>query len=296
MTYLIIILVIIIIGLLIYLFLFNLEIKRIKKEIDLIMHSKTNILIHSAFSSKNLKSLIQDINKYLQEIKTKESIIEHKNNNLLIMMRNISHDLRTPLTAAAGYIDLILNSAISEEEKIKELEIIQSRLKKLNELVNAFFEFSKILTTNDIKLENLNIVSIIEESIANFYTEFEKTNRLIDFKTPKNKINISSNKIMLSRIFDNLIANALKHGTGNLQIVLEIKKTIKITFINELLDSNLDTTKIFDEFYTTDISRTKGSTGLGLAIVKKFTEELNGQIKATKKDNMLYITLTFKQN
>ena len=100
---------------------------------------------------------------------------------------------------------------------------------------------------------------------------------------------------MLERIFDNLIRNAYKHSISNLDISVKIKDEIEITFINNLTYKNLDTDKIFDEFYTVDISRTKGNTGLGLAIAKEFAEQLNGQISASKNQNKLIIKLKFNK-
>ena len=69
--------------------------------------------------------------------------------------------------------------------------------------------------------------------------------------------------------------------------------SIKITFTNDLIYNNLDTERIFDEFYTIDISRTKGNTGLGLAIAKEFVEQLNGTITAKKEKNKLKIIINF---
>lgn len=233
---------------------------------------------------------------YLSEIQKRKTEIEHKNNNLMVMMRNISHDLRTPLTSAAGYTDLILNSDLTEDEKISEMKIVEARLKRLTELVDSFFEFSKILTTNkEIELETVNLIGILEECIGNFYEDYKKENREVDFITSNNKISISTNRTMLSRIFENLISNALKYGSGNLtiEVISENADAIRISFTNRIIDKDLDTGRIFDDFYTTDISRTKGSTGLGLAIAKEFTEQLNGNIEAHIEDDKLVIDTTF---
>ena len=73
------------------------------------------------------------------------------------------------------------------------------------------------------------------------------------------------------------------------------KNTIKIKFTNDLISEEIDVDQIFDEFYTVDISRTKGNTGLGLAISKEFVEQLNGTIQAKKSHNKLIITITFKR-
>lgn len=296
MKTIIVILVILIAFILCYVFLEKAEIKRLKKELDFIMFNDTNRILHTEFNSKELKEFVSAVNMYLSEIQKRKTEIEHKNNNLMIMMRNISHDLRTPLTSAAGYTDLILNSDLTEDEKICEMKIVEARLKRLTELVDSFFEFSKILTTNKkIELETVNLIGILEECIGNFYEDYKKENREVDFITSNNKISISTNRTMLSRIFENLISNALKYGSGNLtiEVISENADVIRISFTNRIIDKDLDTTKIFDDFYTTDISRTKGSTGLGLAIAKEFTEQLNGNIEAHIEDDKLVIDTTF---
>lgn len=296
MKTIIVILVILIAFILCYVFLEKAEIKRLKKELDFIMSNDTNRILHTEFNSKELKEFVSAVNMYLLEIQKRKMEIEHKNNNLMVMMRNISHDLRTPLTSAAGYTDLILNSDLTEDEKISEMKIVEARLKRLTELVDSFFEFSKILTTNkEIELETVNLIGILEECIGNFYEDYKKKNREVDFITSNNKISISTNRTMLSRIFENLISNALKYGSGNLtiEVISENADVIRISFTNRIIDKDLDTGRIFDDFYTTDISRTKGSTGLGLAIAKEFTEQLNGNIEAHIEDDKLVIDTTF---
>lgn len=296
MKTIIVVLVILIAFILCYVFLEKAEIKRLKKELDFIMSNDTNRILHTEFNSKELKEFVSAVNMYLSEIQKRKTEIEHKNNNLMIMMRNISHDLRTPLTSAAGYTDLILNSDLTEDEKICEMKIVEARLKRLTELVDSFFEFSKILTTNKkIELETVNLIGILEECIGNFYEDYKKENREVDFITSNNKISISTNRTMLSRIFENLISNALKYGSGNLtiEVISENADVIRISFTNRIIDKDLDTGRIFDDFYTTDISRTKGSTGLGLAIAKEFTEQLNGNIEAHIEDDKLVIDTTF---
>lgn len=296
MKTIIVVLVILIAFILCYVFLEKAEIKRLKKELDFIMSNDTNRILHTEFNSKELKEFVSAVNMYLSEIQKRKTEIEHKNNNLMVMMRNISHDLRTPLTSAAGYTDLILNSDLTEDEKICEMKIVEARLKRLTELVDSFFEFSKILTTNkEIELETVNLIGILEECIGNFYEDYKKENREVDFITSNNKISISTNRTMLSRIFENLISNALKYGSGNLtiEIISENADVIRISFTNRIIDKDLDTGRIFDDFYTTDISRTKGSTGLGLAIAKEFTEQLNGNIEAHIEDDKLVIDTTF---
>lgn len=295
MEIILVIFVIIILFLVCYLFFMKMELRRIKKELDLVLSRKTNGLVHTEFTSKEIHDLVECINTHLTEIKSKESKLERKNANFVKMIRNISHDLRTPLTSSLGYVSLMLESDVTEQEKIKNLKIVEERLKRLSELIDSFFEFSKILSNDQIiELDEINLVAVIEKAISNHYEDFSKDNRMIDFKTNKRKIKIKSNEVMLIRVFDNLIRNAYKHSNGNLDI--EINQTdekVKIKFINDLLYKDLDVDRVFDEFYTVDISRTKGNTGLGLAIAKEFVEQLKGKIKADKKNNKLIITIIF---
>lgn len=292
MEFIIIILIIVIIILLAYLFLYRNEIKHISKEIDIIKDLNSNTLIHSKYNLKIINNLIYKINNLLTESKNIKIDYGNKNKSLMKMMTNISHDLRTPLTSALGYIDIILKSDLSEEEKKKDLITIEKRLRRLEELISSFFEFSKIISTNKQPvLEKINLTSVLEESVIVFYDDYKKNNREILLDCNQRKIIINSNKMLLTRIFENLIGNAYKHSNSDLSIKVEIENKVKIIFSNELLDNDVDIDRIFDEFYTVDISRTKEGTGLGLAIAKEFTKQLNGNIYAEKHKNQLKIII-----
>jgi signal transduction histidine kinase len=239
--------------------------------------------------------IIRQINDLLDAYKNEKAVYKRKRHDLDQMMTNISHDLRTPLTSAIGYVDLIKSGTLSEEETERELKIISEKLDKLDRLTNSFFEFSKIISRDEApELKEFNLVGVLEESAVGFFDDYISKGRNIDLKCDEKKLMIESNRIMLSRIFDNIISNALKHGQGDLFIELTASEK-KIVFRNRIsdLEEKVDAAHVFDEFYTTDISRTRGSTGLGLAISKQFTEMLGGSISADAGDNMFTITLLF---
>lgn len=284
----------IIIGLLTYLFMLKNELKKLPQKIEELKRIDTNYLIHSEHNLKEINPIITQINRLIKETKTIESDYNNKSKTLMKMITNISHDLRTPLTSAIGYINMILYSNLSEEEKKNELEIVAERLKRLEELINSFFEFSKIISSNKTpEIRKINLNAVLENCIANYYEDYKNANREISLSYNQNKIIVDSNQELLTRIFENLIGNAYKHSEGNLEIRILKEDIIKITFTNELQYSELDTDKMFDEFYTVDISRTKENTGLGLAIAKEFTEQLNGKIYANKINSTLVITIEF---
>ena len=280
--------------LLFLLFLQKYENKNITNQLREIKTKDTNVLVHSKGSGKASAELINEINFLLREIRRSRVQYQQKKHTLEQMMTNISHDLRTPLTSAMGYIQIIQNADLTEEEKKRELAIIEKRLIHLEELLDSFFEFSQIISSEKApEKTECNIIAILEESIAHYFDDYCAKDREIIFQYKKTRMLIYSNKNMLLRIFDNLIGNALKHGVGNLMISVDLIENIQITFKNELYNTDIDMNHIFDEFYTTDISRTKGNTGLGLAIVKQFAEMLGGTVSADLLDGMLSLTVIF---
>ena len=182
---------------------------------------------------------------------------------------------------------------MSDEENEKYISIIEERLYNLSYLITNFFEFSKIISKDEeIELKKQNVIGILEKSISNFYDDFSKSNRIIELNTDFNKVEIMTNTQLISRVFDNLIINAYKHSNSNLIINLKKENNkVQIVFINKLEDEDIDIGKVFDEFYTADISRTKGNTGLGLAIAKEFVNLLNGEIYAKREDNYFKIVI-----
>ena len=267
------------------------EIKDVTRQLRDLKNKNTNGLVHTAGSNKEL---IGEINSLLREIRENRIDYLQKNHAVEQMMTNISHDLRTPLTSAMGYIQIIQNSDLSEDEKSRELAIVEQRLIRLEELINSFFEFSQIISSEKApEKETVNLVAVLEEAVAHYFDDYQNQNRKIVLNCGEQRLTVSSNKNMLLRIFDNLIGNALKHGERDLSISVNITDKICIRFENDLSDPNVDISHIFDEFYTTDISRTKGNTGLGLAIAKQFTEMLGGSISARNADGRFELTLSF---
>ena len=288
-----IILIAIIVILSFYLILLKKEIKRITNKLKNIENENSNMLLNKEFDDKDMNKLIFEINTLLKSVYEKEAKIHTKSSELQKMITNVAHDLRTPLTSALGYIDMVKNSNLTEEEKEKYISIIEERLKKLSYFITSFFEFSKVISKEEsIDLKKENIIGVLEECSASFYEDFANNNRKIELNTNLNKIEVMTNKQLLTRIFDNLIINAYKHSKSDLIINLEKNENETIIiFENELEDVNIDTDEIFNEFYTVDMSRTKGNTGLGLAIAKEFVSLLKGRIYAEKEEDLLRIII-----
>lgn len=275
---------------LILLAVFRMEIRHIREQLTILENKDTNTLIASTYGTCD--ELITDINALLKQMRdTKTEYIREKH-VIEQMLTNISHDLRTPLTSAMGYVELVRRKDISEEERQRELEVIHKRMLRLEELINSFFEFSKMISgSENPEIQTVDLIAVLEECIVHYFDDFCNVGREISFDC-KGRLKIQSNKAMLMRIFDNLISNSLKHGEGTLAIKVDDPEGLKISFDNPTSDEDIDADRVFDEFYTTDISRTKGSSGLGLAIAKQFTVMLGGKISADTRDGHFVVTVS----
>lgn len=271
------------------------SLQRATKDIRTIDILETNSLLTSTNTNQELCALLNEVNQLLVTIRNIENNTETKNRQLQKTIVNISHDLKTPLTSALGYIELLQRYDLSKEEQAKYQSIIIEKLKRLSQLIEDFFAFTKIISSEEkIELEKSDINRILEEELVCYYEDFTMHNRKIHI-TGSQKIELLTNERMLRRIFDNIIINAYKHSDSDVYVDIKVDTNISISFKNKMIDT-VDPLRIFDEFYTADISRTKQNTGLGLAIVKEFTSLLDGHIEATIDHSYLIITLTWNKN
>ena len=293
MTILLVVFGIVIVILLFLLIMQRREAKSILEQLKRISKQDSNEMIHAENGSLS-DELINEINALLKEMRHSKEQYRQRSHQMDQMITNISHDLRTPLTSAMGYINIVLNSDLPSDEREKQIRIVEQRLLQLEELLQSFFEFSKIISGgHKPEIEAINLVEILQESIVHYYDDFCEQEREIVFICEQRELVIHSNRNMLVRIFDNLIGNAYKHGEGNLTVKLISSENICICFENKLYNSDIDINRIFDEFYTTDISRTKGHTGLGLAIAKQFVQMLDGEIGAKYEEGVFEVEIRF---
>ena len=287
---LIFILVLICVMFIIKLYLIKHSIKEIKNAFTNILKSDTNNIITISSSDKDIKALTISLNNNLIELRNQKLKYENGNQELKKIITNISHDLRTPLTAINGYIDLLEEEDISKTQE-KYLKIIQKKSNELNELTEQLFEFSKTMDADiNIKKENCCINEILEETLISYYNIFKEKNIIPTVLICNEKIYKNINKNSLIRIFENILSNVLKYSSGDFKV--ELKNNGEIIFSNKA--TSLDATtvqKIFDRYFT--VENAKKSTGLGLAIAKQLVELNSGSIEANFIKDMLTIKIKF---
>lgn len=204
-------------------------------------------------------------------------------------MTNISHDLRTPLTAINGYLGLLEQEKKSENVQ-RYLSQIQNRTEVLINLTEELFRYSIVTSSQSLSCERMDLVRALEECLVSFYAVMKEKNIEPQIELPEEPVWMLLDTGAVNRIFSNIISNALKYSDGNLSVVMSADGTV--TFSNTAKNLNAVTVgRLFDRFYTVDSGR--NSTGLGLSIAKVLTERMGGTIEANYTDDKLYIELSF---
>lgn len=250
----------------------------------------TNTLIDISSNDKGMRRLANTINVELHKLRVQQHRFWQGDMELKNAVTNISHDLRTPLTAICGYLDLLEQEEKSENAK-RYIEVIRNRSEMLMQLTEELFRYSVIMSKNsDMIKESVAINGVLEESIAAFYTALNERGIVPKIELPQDNVIRMLDRSAMARVFSNLLNNAIKYSDGDLEIILS--ETGKITFTNRASELNeVQVGKLFDRFYTVEAARK--STGLGLAIAKTLVERMNGTISAKYFEEKLVICIFF---
>lgn len=271
-------------------FIMRKSIKEIQTDFSEKLTTDTNTVISVSSNDKEIRKLAESINSQLKILREEKLKYQQGNTELKTAVTNIAHDLRTPLTAICGYLELLKN-----EEKSTDVErclgIIENRTDTLKHLTEELFRYSLIISQDDeVKNEEVCVNYVLEETIAAYYGALKEKNITPEVIITEKRIVRNLDKTDLSRIFGNILSNAVKYSDGDLQIVLN--NFGEITFSNTA--TGLDETqvaKLFDRFYTVENART--STGLGLSIARTLVERMNGIISASYTNSKLAICIQF---
>lgn len=286
------ILLMIILGLSMKLFLVQKTAKEIQEAFAERLTTETNTLIDVSHRDKTMLKLAIGLNTELCKLRSERRRFQQGDLELKSAVTNISHDLRTPLTAICGYLELLEREEKTETVN-RYMKIIRDRVEVLTQLSEELFRYSVIVSTKDnLRKEPVSLNTVLEESIAAFYTVLTERNIVPEIELSETKVMRMLDHSALSRVFSNLISNAVKYSDGDLKIVLSERG--EVTFSNRA--SGLDEIQVgrlFDRFYTVEAARK--STGLGLAISRTLVEKMNGTISAEYENSRLSIHILFPE-
>jgi len=249
----------------------------------------TNVQVSVSSGDKTARKLAKAINRELTQLRKLK--LQHANGDreLKEAVTNISHDLRTPLTAICGYLDLLCREEKSEKVE-SYVSQIKNRTESLKSLTEELFRYSVVTTMQELKPERLDMVRALEESLLSFYAVMQEKGIEPEIILPDEPVWRVMDAGAINRIFSNIISNTVKYSDGDLCVVMN--ESGCITFSNTAKSlSTVEVGRLFDRFYTVEASRS--STGLGLSIAKVLTERMGGDISAQYQNERLYVMLKF---
>ena len=276
--------------LLAYLLVLRHSLREAAEELDEKLRTDTNTLISISSGDRAVQSLVTHINRQLQALRRERLRLQTGNDALTVAVTNVSHDLRTPLTAICGYLDL-LEQEPQTEAAARYLAVIRERTDAMRALTEELFRYSVLTATADeLHTEPVCLNDVLEQSLAGFYGALSARGITPSVQLPEEKVIRPLDAAALRRVFDNILSNAAKYSDGDLAVVLAPDG--EVTFSNRASAlSRVEAARLFDRFYTVDSAR--GSTGLGLSIAKLLTEKLHGTISADYENETLRICIAF---
>ena len=254
------------------------------------LSSDTNTLISLSSRDAHARRLAAELNRHLRVLREQRRRFQSGDRELKQAVTNISHDLRTPLTAICGYLELLEREDNSPAVR-RYLALMSNRAEAMRQLAEELFRYSMILSTGEPALEPVDIRGVLEESIAGFYAPLKQRGIEPVISMPEGPVVRPLDRSLLARIFGNILSNALKYSAGDLEITLTEQGETAFTNAAPGLDE-VTVGRLFDRFFTVEAAR--DSTGLGLAISKSLVERMGGTLAAEYDGTCLTVITRFQ--
>jgi signal transduction histidine kinase len=289
-----------VLALLLYIYFLKRELGKLRQEIkEIPTRSSFGSRLFLHFREKTLMDLVDALNQMIDAFEEKSRHAKQMEENVKVSIAGLSHDLRTPLTSINGYVQL-LHGAVDERKREHYLKMIEHSVKRLLEMTDHFYDLARMETNQkEIDLSSISLPNLVEEIFLSFYEQLEESKIELQFPEQINDRLIIADKLMLTRVIQNIVQNILRYAKSKAVISygdegnyfrLSVKNNIK-------LDSKVAIEKVFMRFYTEVTSRTNmEASGLGLYLSKKLVENMNGKMNAELKDNWFILKVYLPKN
>ena len=216
------------------------------------------------------------------------------------LISNVSHDLKTPLTAIITYIDLLKDKNLSEEKRIEYLDVVDRKSQRLQELIEDLFEMSKASSGNiTLNYEQVDIVSLMKQTLFELDDKVKESSLIMKNNFPEEKIVLQLDSQRTFRAFENIIINATKYAMPNSRVYLDIiehEDSVEVIMKNMAAEEiKFDPNEIVERFVRGDESRNTEGSGLGLAIAKSFVELQGGTFRIEIDGDLFKVIMKFKK-
>ncbi|WP_283171646.1 sensor histidine kinase [Curtanaerobium respiraculi] len=255
--------------------------------------AQSNVRLHTELPGRAERELALSINRQLDDAQLERIAAARHAAAFQRDLESLSHDIRTPLAGAKGYLQL----AGDEEDAVRArryLEAAEERLDSANELVEALFSYTKSLDDDvELKLRPVLVLPLLSRVLVGQYPAFEARGWQPTVSFADEGCTLDADEEALARIFDNLVANMLRHGVSAPRIVQSGHDVdFKLAFENEVADPvSIDTNRLFERFYRGDSTRSASGSGLGLATARQLAQRMDLELSAELDGRVLRISL-----
>lgn len=250
-----------------------------------------------AAPNASAEALLAQVNALLRQGEDERAAYREREKALREQIANVSHDLRTPLTSIRGYLQLVESETLSDAERKRCFAVVEERARVLQDLIAAFYDLSRLEAGEyTVVREKVDLREVLSELLAAFYSDLEAKFR-VEVDLPEGLPPVWGDRAALTRVYANLIRNALDHGEGTLTVTArETEDGVETRFVNggcQVGEEELS--RVFDRFFTSDQTRSGRNTGLGLAIVKALADRMGGSVWAERDGGDFAVVLVWKK-
>lgn len=254
----------------------------------------SNERISVEFATRGIREVASAMNDELDALR--DARIEQEQHQAAFQrdLASLSHDIRTPLAGAQGYLQLYERTQDPAEQN-RCLNQAAARLSTMRDLTDKLFEYAKAVDTDNVlTLDRVEAFPILAQVLAGMYPQIAERKWSPEIHFEDENLVVMADADALSRVFSNLLTNALRYGNDAPRIT-QHANVVTITNSVEHPEA-LDVDHLFDRFYQGEVARTSDGSGLGLAIVASLCKRMGGSVSAQLQDNELSIAVSFRLN
>lgn len=281
-----------------YVLFLHMELRHVWRQLKLIRQRPTNAELQLSSKSPVIIKLALEVNDLLRANKETYQAMERSSSQFDIAINNIAHDLRTPLTVASGYGQYLSQQQdIAEEQRSELLGKINRNLKDVEGKLEELLTYNRITEQQvEVNLAQVNVSKVLEEQLFNYFESFQESGFELDVvMTPK--VTMITDINLVTRIIQNALGNMLTHGEKQAKVTLVSSDNhVSLTFSNQTSQVITDYQRLFDRFYTEDLSRKEKNAGLGLYIINELTTLLEGTVELSGTEKQFDLVIHLKNS